>query len=164
MSSKSALSKAVARHLAESMLPADPPFAADGLERATAFVLSAAAQRDPGQASIVIESISGSASDRFMRIALINDDMPFLVDSISAAIAAHGLAIDRLLHPVLAVRRDTAGKLTEVLDVHAAGEKRESMIYLETERGDARARRALETALAAKIGRASCRERVCLAV
>ena len=151
MSSKSALSKAVARHLAESMLPADPPFAADGLERATAFVLSAAAQRDSGQASIAIESISGSASDRFMRIALINDDMPFLVDSISAVIAAHGLAIDRLLHPVLAVRRDTAGKLTEVLDAHAAGEKRESMIYLETERGDARARRALETALAATL-------------
>ncbi len=147
MSSKSALSKAVARHLAESMLPDDPPFTADGLDRAAAFVLSAAAQREPGQAAIVIESISGNASERFMRIALINDDMPFLVDSISAALAAHGLAVDRLLHPVLAVRRDTAGKLTEVLDAHASGEKRESMIYLETERGDARARRALEAAL-----------------
>ena len=151
MSSKSALSKAVARHLAESMLPADPPFAANGLERATSFVLSAAAQREPGQASIAIESISGNASERFMRIALINDDMPFLVDSISAAIAAHGLAVDRLLHPVLAVRRDAAGKLTEVLDANAAGEKRESMIYLETERGDARARRALESALTATL-------------
>ena len=151
MSSKSALSKAVARHLAESMLPDDPPFTADGLDRATAFVLGAAAMREPDQAQIVIESISGNASERFMRIALINDDMPFLVDSISAALAAHGLAVDRLLHPVLAVRRDAAGKLTEVLDAQASGEKRESMIYLETERGDARARRALESALTATL-------------
>ena len=151
MSSKSALSKALARQLADSLLPGDAPFTPDGLERAAAFVLAAAAMRDTGQASIVIESISGSASDRFMRIALINDDMPFLVDSISATIAAQGLAIDRLLHPVMAVRRDAAGALLEVLDPHTAGEKRESMIYLETERGDARGRRALESALAATL-------------
>ena len=151
MSSKSALSKALAHQLADSLLPGDPPFTADGLDRATAFVLAAATTRDSGQASIVIESISGSASDRFMRIALINDDMPFLVDSISATIAAHGLGIDRLLHPVMAVRRDGIGKLLDVLDPQTAGEKRESMIYLETERGDARVRRALETAVAATL-------------
>ncbi|MDL2352472.1 MAG: NAD-glutamate dehydrogenase [Pseudomonadota bacterium] len=151
MSSKSALSKALARQLADSLLPGDPCFSAEGLDQAAAFVLAAAATREPGQAAIVIESISGSASDRFMRIALINDDMPFLVDSISATIAAHGLGIDRLLHPVMAARRDSAGKLLEVLDPQTAGEKRESMIYLETERGDARVRRALETALTATL-------------
>ena len=151
MGSKTALSNALARQLADSLLPGDPCFSADGLGQAAAFVLAAAASREPGQSGIVIESISGSASDRFMRIALINDDMPFLVDSISATIAAHGLGIDRLLHPVMAVRRDGAGKLLEVLDPHTAGEKRESMIYLETERGDARVRRALESALSATL-------------
>ncbi|MBS3927418.1 MAG: NAD-glutamate dehydrogenase [Sphingomonadales bacterium] len=148
MSSKSALSKALAGHLSTSLLPGDPPFAAKGLDQAAAFVLDAALQRETGQPAIVIESIAGAASERFMRIALINDDMPFLVDSIAATISAHGLAIDRLLHPVIAVRRDGSGKLLEVLDAHAAGEKRESMIYLETERGDARVRRAIESALA----------------
>ena len=147
MSSKSALSKGLARQLADSLLPGDLPFTADGLGHAAAFVLDAGATREVGQANIVIESISGSASDRFMRIALINDDMPFLVDSISATIAAFGLGIDRLLHPVMAVRRDPAGKLLQVLDPQAAGEQLESMIYLETERGDARVRRALEIAL-----------------
>ena len=151
MSSKSALSKALACQLADSLLPGDPCFSPEGLDQAAAFVLAGAASREPGQASIVIESISGSASDRFMRIALINDDMPFLVDSISATIAAHGLGIDRLLHPVMAVKRDSAGHLVEVLDPHIAGEKRESMIYLETERGDARVRRALESALTATL-------------
>ena len=149
MNSKSALSPALAVQLSASLLPGDVPFTADGLAHAAAFVLAAAQQREPGQSAIAIESISGSASDRFMRIALINDDMPFLVDSVSATFAAHGLGIDRLVHPVVTVRRDAAGQLTEVLDDHAAGEKRESMIYLETERGDARARRALATALAA---------------
>ena len=147
MNSKSALGKSLARQLADSLLPGDLPFTAEGLGQAAAFVLDAATTRDAGQARIVIESISGSASDRFMRIALINDDMPFLVDSISATIAAYGLGIDRLLHPVMAVRRDTTGKLLEVLDPHTAGEQLESMIYLETERGDARVRDRKSTRL-----------------
>ncbi|WP_309622086.1 NAD-glutamate dehydrogenase domain-containing protein [Novosphingobium sp.] len=151
MSSKSALSKALAGHLADSLLPGDLPFAAGGLEAAAGFVLAAAQQRDPGQGKVIIESISGSTSERFMRLALINDDMPFLVDSIASTISAHGLTIDRLLHPVIAVRRDGSGKLADVPDGQAAGEKRESMIYLETDRADARLRRNLETALSATL-------------
>jgi glutamate dehydrogenase len=38
-----------------------------------------------------------------MRIGIVNDDMPFLVDSIAMAIAARGLIIHRLLHPVVCV-------------------------------------------------------------
>ncbi|MGB7654380.1 MAG: NAD-glutamate dehydrogenase domain-containing protein [Novosphingobium sp.] len=151
MSSKSALSKALAGHLADSLLPGDPPFAGTGLTDAAAFVLAAAQQREAGQGKVLIESISGSASERFMRLVLINDDMPFLVDSIASTVAAHGLTVDRLLHPVIAVRRDGEGKLLEVLDADAAGEKRESMVYLETDRADARLRRSLETALAATL-------------
>lgn len=151
MSSKSALSKSLAGYLGDSLLPGDPPLAAAALAEATEFVMSAARQRDPGQSKVAIESISGTASERFMRVALINDDMPFLVDSIAATIAAHGLTIDRLLHPVIAVRRDGEGKLLELLDAHAAGEKRESVVYLETDRADARLRRTLETALAATL-------------
>jgi glutamate dehydrogenase len=41
-----------------------------------------------------------------MRLAVVNDDMPFLVDSISGAIAAHDIAIFRIIHPVIAVERD----------------------------------------------------------
>ncbi|MEQ1497468.1 MAG: NAD-glutamate dehydrogenase domain-containing protein [Novosphingobium sp.] len=151
MSSKSVLSKALAGQLADSMLPGDPPFVEGGLAQAAAFVLAAAQKREPGPAAVMIESISGTASERFMRLALINDDMPFLVDSIAATISAHGLTIDRLLHPVIAVRRDGEGRLLEVLDAHAAGEKRESVIYLETDRADARLRRSLETALNATL-------------
>ena len=66
-----------------------------------------------------------------------------------AAIAAHGLGIDRILHPILAVRRDAAGALTAILPSDAEGERRESMIYMEVERADARLRRTLEAEIAA---------------
>ncbi|MET0271078.1 MAG: NAD-glutamate dehydrogenase domain-containing protein, partial [Sphingomonas sp.] len=77
------------------------------------------------------------------RLAAINDDMPFLVDSTAGAIAAHGLDIHRLLHPVVPVRRDADGALTAILPPDESGERRESLIYMEIERADAKARRAL---------------------
>ena len=156
MSSKAArtvpMAKLLAARLADSLLPGDTPFAAQSLARTAEFVISAAAVRSGSEPSFVLESVSGSASMRFMRIAVINDDMPFLVDSISAAVASQGLAINRLVHPVVPVRRDNAGKLIAILDGDPAGERRESMIYLETGRGDALARRRLESALRSALG------------
>jgi glutamate dehydrogenase len=133
--------------LAAGLLPGETPFSKQGLADATAFLLEAAARRDSGDITIKIESIPGSAHERFMRIAVINDDMPFLVDSVSGAIAAQGIAIDRLIHPVLAMRRDQTGVLTEIATDESLDGPRESLIYLETRRGDARQRRALEAAL-----------------
>ena len=42
-----------------------------------------------------------------MRIGIVNDDMPFLVDSVANAIAARQLTIHRLLHPVVCVSATT---------------------------------------------------------
>jgi glutamate dehydrogenase len=116
---------------------------------AAAFVAGVAAHRTPGQAAIAIESISGEGVQRRTRLAIINDDMPFLVDSIAAALAAHQIDIHRLLHPILSVRRDSAGRLTAVLGPDASGERRESIVYIEGDRVDAKLRRALEADLAA---------------
>lgn len=146
-----ALANALAIRLEEGLLPGDIPFTADGLARAADFLRDAAAVRKNGAPAITIESVSGTASERFMRIAIINDDMPFLVDSIAATLAADGIAIDRLLHPIIPVRRDGDGRLTAVVDGEAAGEKRESMVYLETERADARQRRMLTAGLEATL-------------
>ncbi|MGH6787557.1 MAG: NAD-glutamate dehydrogenase domain-containing protein [Novosphingobium sp.] len=146
------LDSALAARLDESLLPGDPRFTPQGLREASAFMTQSAARRDPGEPLVCIESVSGSATERFMRIAVINDDMPFLVDSLASTVSASGLEIDRLVHPVLAVRRDAEGTLTDILEGDAAGERRESMIYLETGRADARQRRALESALKATLG------------
>ena len=151
MSSKSGLIQALSVHLADGLLPGDPQFSKSALASAAEFVLATAAQRDGTDPAIAIETIPGTASERFMRIAIINDDMPFLVDSIATTISALGIAIDRLVHPVLPVRRNAEGKLTDIIAGDAAGEKRESMVYLETPRVDARLRRQLEASLRATL-------------
>ncbi|PLK27131.1 NAD-glutamate dehydrogenase domain-containing protein [Novosphingobium sp. TH158] len=143
------LREELARRLARSVLPGDGDFTAEALDAAATFLLDAADDRRPGQPVIAIESVTGAAADRFMRVAVINDDMPFLVDSIAATVTAQGLGINRLVHPVLAVRRDAEGHLAGLPEgAAAAGEKRESMVYLETGRADARTRRALRESIA----------------
>jgi glutamate dehydrogenase len=49
-------------------------------------------------------------------VELVNDDMPFLVDSVSAAINRQGLAIHITVHPVLRIVRDGRGRLREITD------------------------------------------------
>ena len=48
---------------------------------------------------------------------LVTDDMPFLVDSVTAALQREGRTIRLLTHPLLVVRRDDHGRLLEVLDL-----------------------------------------------
>ncbi|MBO9378272.1 glutamate dehydrogenase [Sphingomonas histidinilytica] len=118
------------------------------LEKAAAFLAHTARRRQPGRAAIAVQTIAGNVGgSRLMRIAVVNDDMPFLVDSVSAALAAQGVEVRRLLHPVIAVRRDEDGTLTAVLPQGSTGERRESFIYLEAERVDARERQALAQAI-----------------
>ena len=119
------------------------------LAQAAAFLAQTARRRQPGTPAIAIQSIAGNIDGRrLMRIAVVNDDMPFLVDSISAALAAHGVEVRRLLHPIATVRRDEDGVLTDLLESGTVGERRESLIYLETGRIDARERQELARALA----------------
>ena len=136
------LNAALADHLAASILPGEPPLDPATLREAADFLLDAMAKRRPGEARIAIASSTGDK--RCLRIALINDDMPFLVDSIAGAIGAQGLAIDVLLHPVAKVARDADGAVTALGGAAGAPE---SLVYIETPRADARQRRALEAAL-----------------
>lgn len=138
----------LARRLRESVLPGDAPFIGEAVNEASDFLLEVAAKRAKNRSAMSLVSVSGKR--RFLRIAIVNDDMPFLVDSIAATIAAQGIAIDRLVHPVVNARRDKAGKLTRLGQL--ADEMRESMIYIETPRVDARERRELESALRATLG------------
>ena len=138
--------------LGDAFLKGALPGENDGFDEAACtlaaeFALSALARRPSADTVVVIESIPGQAGQRHMRLAIINDDMPFLVDSIAATISRFGLAIDRVIHPVVALRRDSDGLLSEIYTDDAPGERRESVVYLEVERADARQRKALEAAL-----------------
>jgi glutamate dehydrogenase len=137
--------KGLRRALEASLLPGDAPVGKAALEEVAGWLLAVAATRKPGQPLVTLES---DTSERRLRIGIVNDDKPFLVDSVAAAIAAQGVGIDLLLHPVVPVERDGAGTITAL----GKGGTRESLIYIETPRVDARQRRdlldALETTLA----------------
>ncbi len=140
----------LADRMSASLLPGDIPFEKAKLRDAAQFVLEAAAQREKGISAIALTTVNEDR--RFMRIAVVNDDMPFLVDSVAATIAAQGLAIDRLVHPVIPVVRGTDGALTAIAKAHGDDIARESMIYIETARVEAKQRRELETVLRVTLG------------
>ena len=93
------------------------------LREAAASLAGLAAQRLPGEVKLrVIPPSSGRGAHGVAEI--IADDMPFLVDSVLAALTRQGRAVREFLHPVLAVSRDAAGKLMQL----GEGLQRESMM------------------------------------
>ena len=73
--------------------------------------------RKPGKALLRIinpEKKQHGYQSAYTIIEMVNDNMPFLVDSVSAAINRHGLAIHMTIHPVLRVQRDGRGRLQRV--------------------------------------------------
>jgi len=143
--------KEIARRMRDSILPGDTPFKPSPLKKAAQFVFDTAREREEKHSALGMVSISGER--RFLRIAIINDDMPFLVDSIAATISDQGLSIDRLVHPIIPVKRNQSGILTGLpRGKEDDNSTRESMIYIETERVDARQRRELERRLRTTLG------------
>jgi glutamate dehydrogenase len=74
------------------------------------------------------------------------EDMPFLVDSLAMVLARAGLTIHRVMHPVLQMKRDRAGKLL-ALDGKAGGDGfvAESWQHMEIDRlEEPEAQRSLE--------------------
>ena len=78
--------------------------------------------------------------------------MPFLVDSVANAIAARQLTIHRLLHPVVCVDRTQEGELESVEPLCGDKDRRESTMYLELDRADARGRQELAADLRRVLG------------
>ena len=138
--SPASLAEDLAARLTRGALPGELiGFGPSEVAEAARFVAATAARRTPGEPALQLEPIGAEDTRRRMRLAIVNDDMPFLVDSIAAAIADHGLAIDRIIHPVIRASRTDDG----VLEAVGGAGQPESMIYLELERADARERRDL---------------------
>jgi len=66
-------------------------------------------------------------------VEIVNDDMPFLVDSVTAALAQRGAAVTLVVHPILRVQRDAKGRLARLFDAEAANgdARRESFMHIE---------------------------------
>ncbi|MGP1283838.1 MAG: NAD-glutamate dehydrogenase domain-containing protein, partial [Parasphingopyxis sp.] len=131
---------AIARALVHGALPGETDNFSDAeAMEAARFVAAAAAERLPGMAEVRLESITDDKGRRFIRMAIVNDDMPFIVDSITGAVGAHGLTVLRLLHPIVSVARDEQHHIVE-LGAEDGAANRESFVYLEIDRADARTR------------------------
>jgi len=81
--------------------------------------LEFAGQRRRGRALVRIinptESDHGYRANRTY-VEMANDDMPFIVDSVFAAINRAGLSVQMTVHPVLRVVRDKQGKIKDILE------------------------------------------------
>ncbi|MBJ90711.1 MAG: NAD-glutamate dehydrogenase [Woeseia sp.] len=100
--------------------------------------LDFAKTRKPGTALLRILNPTLSThgyESPFTTIEMVNDNMPFLVDSVSAAISRQKLAIHMTVHPILQVQRDRRGKFLKISgDLGGENYIKESFIRLSIDR------------------------------
>ncbi len=96
-----------------------------------------ARKREPGRARVRVFNPSleehGWQSTHTI-VEIVNDDMPFLVDSVTMEVNRHRLTLHLIIHPILAIRRAPDGTLEGLADEPAAGARRESFIHVEVDR------------------------------
>ena len=75
------LVESIRKALTRDALPGETMGLSRDAEREAAeFLAEVAAKRRKGELALKIESVGGEAGNRRMRIGIVNDDMPFLVD------------------------------------------------------------------------------------
>jgi glutamate dehydrogenase len=95
-----------------------------------------AASRKKGEPAIRIynpeKKQHGWESD-YTIIEIVNDDMPFLVDSVTEEINRHGLKIFSLLHPVIEIKRGNKGAVESIkpLEQSTQSKDAESVIHVQ---------------------------------
>ena len=88
------LEKMLVAAFRESALPGENiGFDEKACEEAARFTLQSAQERRDGEANLSLESVSGQQDNRHLRLAIVNDDMPFLVDSVCATITPPGVRL-----------------------------------------------------------------------
>src|SRR5580704_12311306 len=101
------------------------------------------ARRQPGEARVRVYNPAASTdgwSSPHTIVEIVNDDMPFLVDSVTAAINDRGGVVRLVIHPIVSVARDGQGNLI-ALNPRDGG-LRESWMQIEITREPAAAQRS----------------------
>ena len=106
------------------------------------------ARRQSGRARVRVYNPTGRDgwSSPHTIVEIVNDDMPFLVDSVTAAINDGGREVRLVIHPVLNVARDEVGSLAEI-DPPEGGLRESWMQIAITREPDAAEREALRARL-----------------
>ncbi len=141
----SALLQGAAPEDIETLLP-------ETLARLTQDAFAHVSARKSGRHEVRVYNPEWPGAPAITVVEAANDDMAFLFDSVAGELADRNLELKLVSHPILAVKRDAAGAVDEVVtDLHspaAHGLHHESLIYLHLqviESADARA--ALKAAL-----------------
>jgi glutamate dehydrogenase len=134
--------------------------AARGIEDLYGALLSHfhfARKREAGKAKIrVVNPVAGEHgwSSRHTIVEIVNDDMPFLVDSTSMEVNRQGLTLHLIVHPIFAVERDANGTLKGLWPREEKPDAaRESYMHFEVDRlADPTARASLAEGIERVLG------------
>ena len=99
--------------------------APEDLFSAALSALNFAAKRAPGAPKVRVcnpEIEEHGWQSPHTIIDIVNDDMPFLVDSVTAELARQDVAVHLVIHPVMRIERDASGKLLAIGKSGAAAE------------------------------------------
>src|SRR5829696_5995400 len=109
---------------------------ADQRAGAAVALLAFARRRLPGVAKVRVSNTGPDHGfeSRHTIVQIVNDDMPFLVDSIANECNRREINVHLLAHPVLAVRRDLDGDLLGFASEAGERAKSESMMHVEIDR------------------------------
>ncbi|MEO8249893.1 MAG: NAD-glutamate dehydrogenase domain-containing protein, partial [Burkholderiales bacterium] len=99
-----------------------------------------AGKRAPGSRGAKVRVLNPTIAEhgwtsRHTVIEVVNDDMPFLVDTATMEINRQGLTLHLIIHPVMAVARDSNGELKSVAQRgQAEGKRLESVMHIQVDR------------------------------
>ena len=109
---------------------------AEDLSRVAAAMCEMGAERKAGQLKVRVFNPEQKRDGWHIPhtvVQIVNDDMPFIIDTISSEMNTHGFNIDVLFHPILSVKRD-GQKLTGVQPGRVADAALvESFVYIQLE-------------------------------
>ena len=139
------------RRMGEDELPLH---SADGWAALAADFLEFARMRKPGTPQVRLFNPAAAThgwESPHTVLQVANDDMPFLVDSVTMALAELGIGVHVLGHPVVRVARDKAGAITAVGEGAA-----ESWMHLEIDRQPSDAMARVQQAVVDVLGDVRC--------
>ncbi len=127
----------LARLLFAGLVPdTHDPLSAEGRAALIAGAMNLMAQRTAGRPKIQLRPLQlpdGMRSEALTVLEVLNDDMPFLVDSVIGEVQARGLQVRLVLHPIMKVVRDGQGRLEQLVgpgDRNWSDGQQESLIII----------------------------------
>jgi glutamate dehydrogenase len=114
-------------------------------------ILAFAGERQPGTAKVRAYTPrfeSNGWQSAHTVIEIVNDDMPFLVDSVTSALVRMEMTVHLVIHPIIRMRRDAKGRLVGLAAKGEDGAVAESVMHLQiSEQSSEAALAAIETEL-----------------